>query len=115
MTPQEIVDINMKFKDLDLKPGTMVRITALDYYGFRFTVEGPVWKADWWEDPHIATTGVEGYVGKAQGGWFIELKSEERGGVKHSNQGTPGLIIPDNYAYCKCCQDRVVNLEVLDG
>lgn len=114
MTPEQIIEINMKFKDMDLKPGMKVKITALDFDGFKFTVEGPIYQANWWEDPHISTTGVEGYIGKPQGGWFIELKGE-KGEVKHSRQGTPGYIISDNYAYCKACQDRMIDLEIIDG
>jgi hypothetical protein len=114
LDPTQIVEINMKFKGMDIKPGMRICITALDEYGLKFTVEGPVYTANWWEDPHIATTGVEGYVGKAQGGWYIELKGES-GSVRHSRQGMPGYIIPDDYTYCKACQDRVINLEILDG
>lgn len=114
LSHKEIVEINKKFKGMDIKPGQIVRITALDYHGQEYTVEGPVYTADWWEDPHIATTGSEFYINTAQGGWYIELKGE-KGSVKHSLQGTPGFIIPDNYAYCKACQDKMINLEIIDG
>jgi len=109
---EEIVTINIKFKDMDIKPGMNIRITALDEYGFKYTVKGPVYTANWWDDPHIATSGSEGYIGTAQGGWYIELKGE-KGSVKHSRQGTPGYIIPDSYAYCKACSDKMIDLEIL--
>jgi hypothetical protein len=111
-SPDQIVKINLGFKNMNIQSGMTVRITALDIYGFKYTVEGPVYTANWWDDPHIAATGVEGYIGKPQGGWYVELKGE-RGSVRHSKQGGSGYIIPDSYAYCKACQDRVINIEII--
>ena len=112
MTPEQIVEINKKFKKMDVKSGMMVQITALDEDGLKFTIKGPVYTAEWWEDPYICTTGSKDYIGTAQGGWYIELKGD-KGSVEHSRQGRIGYIIPDNYAYCKACQDNMINLEIL--
>jgi hypothetical protein len=106
MSPEQIVEINKKFK------GMVVRITALDCNNWRYTVEGPVYSADWWEDPYIVNNNSP-MNGSPSGGWFIELKGKP-GEVKHSRAGTPGLIVSDSYAYFKACQDRMINLEVLN-
>jgi len=69
MTPRQIVDINIKFKGMNIKSGMIIKITALDYNGFKYTVEGPVYTTRWWQDPYIVTSGMKGYIGEAEGGW----------------------------------------------